>query len=167
MIELISSLCPFFRTNGIKYIKAIDMIHFETELKARTYECDMYGHVNNAAFLNYCEFARVEFLENLGFTLQSLKEAGFVLPIVRVEIEYKWPVFANEILSISVDWVLRGKSSAVFEQTIFNKTSNKISAKVKVTWVVTDLKGKPIAMPDSLLDRLQEAYGELPPKKTV
>ncbi len=143
------------------------MIHFETELKARTYECDMYGHVNNAAFLNYCEFARVEFLEYLGFTLQSLKQAGFILPIVKVEIEYKWPVLANEQLNISVDWVLRGKSSAVFEQTIFNKTANKISAKVRITWVVTNLEGKPISMPAELLDRIQAAYGELPPKKQV
>ena len=65
------------------------MIHFETDIKARTYECDLYGHVNNATFLNYCELARVEFLEHLGFTLQTLKESGFILPIVKIEIEGK------------------------------------------------------------------------------
>jgi len=143
------------------------MIHFETEIKARTYECDMYGHVNNAAFLNYCEFARVEFLEHLGFTLQGLIDLGFILPIVKIEIDYKWPVLAGEKLKIGINWALRGRSSALFEQELFNVTANKVAAKAKVTWVVTSLQGKPISMPEALLTRITEKYGELPPKKSI
>ncbi len=140
------------------------MIYFETELKARTYECDMYGHVNNAAFLNYCEFARVEFLEALGYSLQGLQKAGFVLPIIKIEIEYKTPVFAGDNLIVSVEWIGRGKSSAVFEQKIIKKNENKIAANVVITWVTTNLSGKPIAIPEELLEHVQEQFNELPPK---
>ena len=140
------------------------MIHFETELKARTYECDMYGHVNNAAFLNYCEFARVEFLGELGFSLQGLKEAGFVLPIIKIEIEYKIPVFAGDNLIVSVEWVKRGKSSATFEQKIIKKDENKVAAQVMITWVTTNLSGKPIPLPEELLAHVQKRFKELPPK---
>lgn len=140
------------------------MIYFETELKARSYECDLYGHVNNAAFLNYCEFARVEFLESIGYNLQGLQKEGFLLPIIKIEIEYKAPVFAGDNLIVSVKWIRRGKSSAVFEQKIIKKDDNKLAAKVTVTWVVTDLQGKPISLPQELLDRVSDMFGELPPK---
>ena len=141
------------------------MIYYETKIKARTYECDMYGHVNNAAFLNYCEFARVEFLETMGYSLQGLQKAGFVLPIVKIEIDYKAPVFAGDSLIISAEWVQRGKSSATFEQKVIKTKTDKLAAHVTITWVVTDLAGKPIPMPEELLARTQERFGELPPKK--
>lgn len=140
------------------------MIYFETELKARTYECDMYGHVNNAAFLNYCEFARVEFLAQLGYSLQGLQKAGFVLPIIKVEIEYKRPVFAGDNLIVSVEWIRRGRSSAVFEQKIIKKDENKIAAHVLITWVTTNAAGKPISLPEELLAHVRERFNELPPK---
>lgn len=140
------------------------MIYFETELKVRSYECDMYGHVNNAAFLNYCEYARVEFLESLSYNLQGLQKAGFLLPIVKIEIAYKQPVFSGDYLRVSVEWINRGKSSATFKQEIHKKGSDKAAAVISVIWVVTNLQGKPIPMPDELLDRVQEKFGELPPK---
>ena len=34
----------------------------ESTLTTRSYECDSYGHVNNAVYLNYLEFARIRFL---------------------------------------------------------------------------------------------------------
>ncbi len=138
------------------------MIHFETELKVRSYECDMYGHVNNASFLNYCEFARIEFLEAMGYSLQGLQQAGLVMPIVKIEIEYKSQAFASETLIVSADWILRGKTSAVFEQKINKKKDGTLVARVLVTWVATDLKGKPIAIPQDLLDRTKERFGALP-----
>ncbi len=139
------------------------MIYFETELTARTYECDLYGHVNNAAFLNYFEAARVEFLEYLDLTLSSLMNSGFLLPIVRIQIDYKKPVYAGEKLKVSVEWKKSGKSSTTFIQKVIKKDSDKLAAIAEVTWVVTDLNGKPIAMPEELKHRVKEKFGELPP----
>ncbi len=139
------------------------MICFETTLKVRTYECDFYGHVNNATFLNYCEFARVEFLHSLGYNLESLKQKGFILPIVKIEIEYKQPVFADEILRLKIEWLNRGRSSSVFKQEIFRQRDNKLAARAFVTWVVTDFEGNHIPIPQELLERLNEKYSELPP----
>jgi len=142
------------------------MILFETSLKVRSYECDMYGHVNNATFLNYCEFSRVEFLEKIGYTLTSLKRAGFLLPIVKIEIEYKKPVYAGDVLNLTVKWLRRGRSSSTFEQEIYNQKTGELAAIAWVTWVVTDLKGKPISIPQELLDSVNDTFHELPPKKS-
>ncbi len=128
--------------------------HFVTTLKVRTYECDLYGHVNNAVFLNYFEMARVEFLYYLGFSLQSLKKEGFLLPIVKIEIEYKKPVFPGEELELALDWTRKGKTSATFRQVA--KRNGETVAAADVTWVVTDLQGKPIDFPETLLRAFNE-----------
>ena len=33
-----------------------------SDLIVRTYECDSYGHVNNAVYVNYLEYGRMQFL---------------------------------------------------------------------------------------------------------
>lgn len=140
------------------------MIRFETELIARSYECDLYGHVNNATYLNYCEAARVEFLNDVGFSLHELKEQGFLLPIVRIEINYKKPVFTGDHLKVSVEWLEIGRSSSRFRQEVINKDKGIVAAEVYVTWIVSDLKGKPISIPKTLLNAVEEKYKELPPR---
>ena len=49
------------------------MKKFTHKLKVRSYECDTYGHVNNAVYLNYLEFALMSALEENGFTLNIRK----------------------------------------------------------------------------------------------
>ena len=138
------------------------MKKFIIELKVRSYECDLYGHVNNAVYLNYFEAARVEFLEAIDLDLNKLKNIGFLLPIVRIEIDYKRPLFAGERIEISAEWVKRGVSSAVFRQAVIKKGTGELAAQALVTWVATDLRGKPIAIPQIILDRTQKKFGALP-----
>lgn len=141
------------------------MIFYETQLKARSYECDLYGHVNNSVYLNYMEAARVEFLSKMGLTLEALKEAGFLLPIIKIEIEYKKPLYAEDEISVTVNWLLRGKSSSVFEQQVIHRKSGQLAAKARITWATINLQGKPIPIPDEMLQRVQDIFHELPPVK--
>ena len=140
---------------------------FKTNIKVRTYECDSYGHVNNATFLNYCEVARVELLEKMGYDLNGLKKAGFLLVIVKIEMEYKKPAYANDELEVNVGWIERGKTSAAFEQEIHNCKTNELIARAKIIWVSTDLKSKPIAIPDVLIESYQKTFGNLPSIKNT
>ena len=140
------------------------MICFETGLKVRTYECDIYGHVNNATFLNYCETARIEFLNHLGYSLVELRKKGWLLPIVKIVVDYKLPLFAEEKIKVTVCWKKRKNSSAVFIQEIIKQDSGKLAARLEITWVATDLQNKPVPIPQEMLDRIYELYGELPEK---
>lgn len=143
------------------------MICFETSLKVRTYECDSYGHVNHAIFLHYCEVARIEFLSALGYDLNGLMRQGLLLPIVKIEIEYKQPAYANQELRLTLEWLNRGKSSAVFRQEIYDKEKSYLIACAQVTWVTTDLQGKPITIPDELIHRYKKFSGQVPPQKLI
>ena len=61
----------------------------ECTLTVRTYECDAYGHVNNAVYLNYLELGRHSFLKEAGFDYAAIVAAGYGLYVVRVEIDSK------------------------------------------------------------------------------
>ena len=134
---------------------------FQTSLVSRSYECDSYGHVNHAVFLNYLEVARIEFLKTMNYTLDSLKEMNLLLPIVKLEIEYKRQILAGEKIFITVEWIKKNHSSAVFEQLIYNEDQSVIISKAFITWVAVNLQGKPVKIPDELIIKYEQKYGTI------
>ena len=90
----------------------------ECTLRVRTYECDSYGHVNNANYLNYLEYARYEYLKTVNFDYPAAIEAGYGVYVARIEINYKRSAKADEELIIR-SWPLKkGAVSGVIAQKI-------------------------------------------------
>jgi len=116
--------------------------------KVRTYECDLYGHVNNATYLNFLEFGRMEALEAKGFTLERLKKMGFMVVVRSIEIEYKAPATEGDWLLIKTAMDSYRKTSGTFRQEIIREKDNKLIALARVAWVFTNLEGKPIPIPE-------------------
>ncbi|MBN2874095.1 MAG: acyl-CoA thioesterase [Spirochaetales bacterium] len=116
------------------------------ELVVRTYECDAYGHVNNANYLHYLEFARHEYLKAVGFDFAGSLAAGYGLYVTRVEIEYKRPAILDDRLLIESRPVKKGAVSGVLEQVITLK--GQLIARATVHWAFVDPTGKPCRIPD-------------------
>ena len=76
-----------------------------SELTVRTYECDSYGHVNNAVYVNYLEYGRMEYLNGIGFDYKGIVAAGYALYISHIDIHYKASSFLGDKLFIDV-WPL-------------------------------------------------------------
>jgi acyl-CoA thioester hydrolase len=57
-------------------------------IKARGYELDSYGHVNNAVFFNYFEQARWELFQVNGL-LETINSKKLFLVVTEVTIRYK------------------------------------------------------------------------------
>ena len=114
-------------------------------LKVRSYECDSYGHVNNANYLHYLEFARYEFLKDVGFDYKAMIRAGYGVFVARIEIDYKKPAVTDDELLIK-SWPLKkGAVSGVMAQQIWRAEELLIDA--KVTWAFVDSKGVPVKIP--------------------
>jgi acyl-CoA thioester hydrolase len=120
----------------------------ECELAARSYECDSYGHVNNAVYLNYLEFARMAFLKQAGIAYDSLRRKGFGLVVARICIEYQLPVGAEDRLRIVTVPLERGRASCTFSQKIFRE--GRLVADAQVTWACVDPQGRPVKLPPEL-----------------
>ena len=117
----------------------------ECTLRVRTYECDGYGHVNNANYLNYLEFARYEFLRDIEFDYLKAVEKGYGMYIARIEIDYKMPAFTDDVLLIKSHPIKKGAVSGVIAQQIWRGDDLLIEA--KVTWAFVDSKGAPTKIP--------------------
>ena len=114
-------------------------------LRVRTYECDSYGHVNNANYLNYLEFARYEFLRDVGFDYESMVKAGYGVYIARIEIDYKKPAVTDDVLEITSWAIKKGAVSGALAQEI--RRGDDLLVEAKVTWAFVDSKGLPAKIP--------------------
>ena len=120
----------------------------ECTVTARSYECDTYGHVNNAVYLNYLEYARLEFMKAAGISYPALRGAGYGLVVVRIAIDYRKQVRSDEILRILTVPVAKGRVRVVFSQRIFR--GEQTVAEAEVTWVCINPDGRPVRLPPLL-----------------
>ncbi|MCL2761846.1 MAG: acyl-CoA thioesterase [Treponema sp.] len=118
----------------------------ECSLRVRTYECDSYGHVNNANYLNYLEFARYELLRDVGFDYHKAVDAGYGLFIARIEIDYKRPALTDDLLTIKSWPIKKGAVMGTLAQEI--RCGDNLLVEAKVTWAFVDAKtGMPVRIP--------------------
>lgn len=128
--------------------------HYYFELKARGYELDSYGHVNNAVYLNYNEQARWDIFNELGL-LDQLKADGKKIVIVENHIKYIRQVKLFDQIVIDT----RMEKSAhflLFRHILSNKETGKPVAKANVKTVFLGKDDKPCDIPQSLLDTFTE-----------
>ncbi len=113
----------------------------------RSYELDAYNHVNNAVYLQYLEYGRMEFLRSVNFDYEGLAEAGYSLFITRVDIRYRVPARLFDELKIEAEPVKLGGLSGTFHQRILNQRG-EVCAEADVTWCCTNSNGKPARIPE-------------------
>jgi len=114
-------------------------------IKVRSYECDSYGHVNNANYLNYLEFARYELLKDVGFDYPAVVKAGYGVYVARIEIDYKKPAITDDELLIKSWPIKKGAVSGVIVQHIMR--GDDLLVEANVTWAFVDSKGMPTKIP--------------------
>lgn len=112
----------------------------------RTYECDSYGHVNNAVYLNYLEYGRMEFLHAAGFDYKKLISSGYYLYVTHVDIHYKGSAFLDDKLFIETEPIKLKKVTGTFHQKIY-KENGSICADAEVTWASVTHEGRPCCIP--------------------
>jgi acyl-CoA thioester hydrolase len=102
--------------------------------------------VNNAVYLNYLEFARHEYLRDIGFPLEELSAEGFSMLVAEISIRYRKPAGPDDELTILTSPIKRTKISGVLVQKIFHGDDEIADAAVK--WVCVDSLGKPAPLPE-------------------
>jgi acyl-CoA thioester hydrolase len=119
-----------------------------TELKTRSYECDSYGHINNATYLNYLEYARIQLLDSLPESYSELRRRGVGFVVTRICIDYRQQVGSGEILRIETRSIQKQKVRMVFQQKIYR--GDELVAEAQVTWACINEQGKLIRIPPEL-----------------
>jgi acyl-CoA thioester hydrolase len=84
--------------------------------KLRYGDTDRQGHVNNAVFVTFLETGRVEILID---ERRGLLQPGAEFVIARLELDYRAEMQWPGTVSVGTRVALIGRSSATFEQAIF------------------------------------------------
>lgn len=127
-----------------------------TAIKIRGYHLDLYGHVNNARYLEFLEEARWDFLEQQ-VDIASFTGKGMGLAVVNININYRRGAYVNEEIEVVTSLSRIGNKSAVMHQDVVLKGTDTLVADADVTFVVTDQKlQKAVALDGELRSALEK-----------
>ena len=73
--------------------------------RVQYYETDMMGVVHHANYIHCMEEARIEWMDQLGFSYAAMEEKGIISPVKALSCEYKAPCTFGDtvIVAISVE----------------------------------------------------------------
>lgn len=124
-----------------------------TSLKVRFYELDPYDHVNHTNYFAYFETARIEYLNEMGWALDVLKDRGWQLVVVDISARFLAAARYGEELTIHT-WVeSAGRVKSTWRQTMMR--GDEEVARVSLTAAFTDLEGRPRRLPPEFAEHME------------
>jgi acyl-CoA thioester hydrolase len=100
-------------------------------------------------YLNYLEYARMEFLKDSGFDYKKFVAQGYYIIVARVAIDYKSSAVLDDELTIETEPVKLRKASGMFRQRILR--GEALVAEAEVTWAVLNAQGRPCPIPEDFM----------------
>jgi len=130
-----------------------------TEIIVRGYYIDVFGHVNNARYLEFLEEARwALFDEKANFADLAREDFVFIVVNININISYKLPAYLHDVLCVKTGLDQLGHRSAILRQIVKNKATGAVVADAKVTFVFVDIKAqKTVPLEGRLKARIMQA----------
>lgn len=130
-------------------------------LIVRSTDIDVIGHVNNAKYLEYMEWARFEWIWEQGFTLDELRRRAIMPVVVNININYRKELKMREEVTAITTVVKVGEKSFVIRQELYN-ASEVLVADADVTMVMIDANTRqsvslPVELKEALLVELPKS----------
>ena len=136
------------------------MSGFTWQVRVYYEDTDSGGVVYYANYLRFMERARTEWMRALGFEQDRLiREDGILFAVRSANVEFLRPARFNDLLSVGLDVVHRGRASLTFSQTIAQCADEQVplcSGEVKIACLeAASFRPRPI--PDYILKEIADA----------
>ena len=129
--------------------------------RIRHYECDAFGHLNNANYLRYMQETAFDASAAVGYEQERYNELGHHWLIRETDIEYLKPVRYGDTVAV-ITWVIdfhRVRSRRAYEFT--NQDSGELVAYAVTDWVyLKNGSTRPTTIPDEIIN---DFFPEGPP----
>lgn len=127
-------------------------VHSST-VRVRFYELDPYDHVNHTNYFSYFETARIDYLTDMGWGLDRLKEQGFQLVVVELHARFSAAARFGEELTIHT-WIEEvGRVKSTWQQVMLR--GDEEVARLSVSAAFTDLSGHPRRIPADFAEHVR------------
>lgn len=132
----------------------------KTEIQIRFKDIDLMGHVNNANYLTYLEYARVKYFDDVADTEINWNENGLIL--AKATIDYKLPISLKDKVFIYTRCSRIGTKSFELSYQIVKEEKNTeiVLAEGTTVLVCYDYKNrKSIPIPEEWKKKLESFEG--------
>jgi acyl-CoA thioester hydrolase len=131
-----------------------------TERRIYYADTDAAGVVYHANYLRYLEQGRTEFLRTRGLSVRRLHEQGYLIPVMRLEIDYLAPALLDDL--IRVDTAVRETTPATFTlgQQVVRVSDGETLADARVTMACLGPGRKARRLPKELVQALKGECGQ-------
>ena len=140
------------------------MREFVSKVAVRFCEVDSYGVAWHGHYLAWMEVGRSALAEQFGLGVTQLADAGYLGPIIEVEVKYRRPARYNEELQVMTTAVRRETATIAFESRITGGDGS-LCATGRTVHALTDLQGViQYRLPEAIAQNLENllAWAEAP-----
>ena len=134
-------------------------------IQIRWRDLDALGHVNNAVFITYFEYARLAYIRELlgsdaEIDRQTMLPVGFQFILAEVTCSYRSPVTLEDRPVVEI-WVSEvGRKSFVFQYRMTDEQSGRLLAEGRSAQVWYDYRaGTSVAIPAEVILQLEAKQG--------
>ena len=112
------------------------------EQKVYFSDTDTYGVVWHGSYLRWMEMGRIDFCQQLGYSLRELENMDILLPVSSINIKYKSSAKAEDIVVVETEVSEFTGLTATFKQVIKSKDSGRIYTTAEVVIVAVNKDAK-------------------------
>ena len=131
--------------------------------KALYYETDQMQIIHHSNYIRWFEEARVDVMDQMGFSYGKMEEMGLMLPVLNVSCKYRKPVRFGDEIAISVRLTKFSGVKLSFEYEIKNLTTGEVCTTGTSEHGIVDSNFRPFRMNKEMPDmyrRFQEYVQE-------
>jgi YbgC/YbaW family acyl-CoA thioester hydrolase len=118
------------------------------------YECDIYGHLNNANYLHLYEEARADALEDMDMSIGKLNEEGIRIYISEINLTFKIGLPVGERVVVDTRMVKANRAISIWKQEIFNAADELCN--IAIVKAVFIREGKPFRISKELFEEYKK-----------
>ena len=115
-------------------------------------DTDAGGVVYHGRYPGFFERGRTEFFRKRGLSVQQLHEEGIIFPVVRMEIDFRYPARLDDLVRVESKIIASGNTSFTMQQRLLRVPDDKLLAEGNVTLVCVNTAMKPKRLPAAVRD---------------
>ena len=125
---------------------------FTRDFVIRNYECDAYGHMNNANYVRFMQETALSASADVGWTTKRYLQSGYQWVVRETNVEYLQSAQFGDTVSVKtwVDDFRRVRSRRMYE--FRNADTDDLIVRANTDWIYTDIKTRrPSRIPDDVI----------------
>ena len=120
--------------------------------KVHYYETDKMGITHHSNYIRFMEEARMNYLNEAGFTMARLEAEGITSPVISVTCDYKVPTTYDDEIEIEVKLTQYTGVKISLSYVIRNLKTGNVVAEATSDHCFIDRAGRPVAIKKAIPD---------------